>query len=145
MLNTDCPDGKIDAAGNQVTQKFLFASGAGLSFKSIQFRFRLYRGSTNTLSPDLQSFVFSYTKEAVPIWAWTIPLDLKAAPRIGAEPKALYDALITAVEAGTLQQFIYSDGNGSDDEHYCLLHLPGSLEESGQQFDAKAVVTATEP
>lgn len=141
--------GTLVAADDGAVREIVFASGAGLSFKSIQFRFDLARITTDSnpeyFSPDLQAFVLSYSREVTAVWAYTLTLDLASADRVGSNPKALYDALVTAVEAGTLQQFIYRDGKDSSDEKYVFLDWPGSLEESGETYPARIAITATEP
>jgi hypothetical protein len=44
------------------TTRLKWASGVGVEFKSIRFRFTLSRGSTNTKTPIVHSIVFKYIK-----------------------------------------------------------------------------------
>lgn len=47
---------------NGSTTRLKWASGAGIEFKSIRFRFTLARGGTNTNSPVVHAIVFKYLK-----------------------------------------------------------------------------------
>ena len=48
-----------------------FGSGLGVEFYTIQFAIKLFRGGTNTNSPELESLMFYWYPAPVPIHAWT--------------------------------------------------------------------------
>jgi hypothetical protein len=64
--------GTITASGET---EYAFGSSAGIAFKAIQFRFDLARGSTTTLTPDIQWFSLKYAKLLDPMWGWTFTVD----------------------------------------------------------------------
>lgn len=50
-------------SGSDTVQRFQFASGAGISFKNIQFLFELSRGATTTHTPVIRAIIFKYLKK----------------------------------------------------------------------------------
>ena len=136
--------GTLAAAADGVETTLEFASGAGLVFDAIQFRFNFVRGGTTTKSPDLQNFVLSYTRKVDSKWSFTFTVNIAEAKRVGAEPKELYDSLITAIEARLFQEFIYRDGSDATDTRFVLLTPADSIDQSGQGFKGQFLITAVE-
>ena len=103
LTNTTFPDGQIDVVGEA---EFTFASDAGLSFKAIQFKAELYRGSTNTLTPDLQWFRLNYMKIPDPEQTFNLIVDCSKDYR-HKRASTLLANIKTAVETKTLGSFTY--------------------------------------
>ncbi|KKM65391.1 hypothetical protein LCGC14_1491720 [marine sediment metagenome] len=136
--------GTLTAAADGVETTLEFASGAGLVFDAIQFRFNFVRGGTTTKSPDLQNFVLSYTRKVDSKWGFTFTINTAEAKRVGSNPKKLYDSLIAAIEARLFQEFIYRDGSDATDTRYVLLTPADSIDQSGQGFKGQFLITAVE-
>ncbi len=136
--------GTLAAAADGVETTLEFASGAGLVFDAIQFRFIFARGATTTKSPDLQNFVLSYTRKVDSKWGFTFTINTAEAARVGAKPKELYDSLITAIEARLFQEFIYRDGSDATDTRFVLITPADSIDQSGQGYKGQFLITAVE-
>jgi len=105
------------AADTGINVESLFASGAGLSYKYIQFAFELSRGSTNTLAPVLTSLTSSFLMRREKVRAWDMTLNLVVQTKSGT-PKQLWEFLKLALDAETLLEFTYKDVTDTTETHY---------------------------
>ncbi len=73
-----------------------FNSGLGTEFYTIQFATKLYRGTTETASPELESLVFSYygTPETINAWLFNIDATGDEGDRIFTEFETIRDTKI---------------------------------------------------
>jgi hypothetical protein len=102
-------------------QTIEFASGAGLEFKSIQFRFVLARGTTTSNSPDIEWYSLSYLKNIPPRWGYQFTIDCTQSYN-GRTSSQLLDALKTAAETGTLIAFSYRNDSGGTETYNGRIH-----------------------
>lgn len=107
------PDGQIDADGEV---EFTLASGAGLSFKAIRFKVESYRGSTNTLTPDLRWLRLSYIKTLNPQYSFQAVLDCGRDYR-HKRAATLVAAVKTAYETQTLGNFTFRTYQGTSETY----------------------------
>jgi len=82
-----------------------FASGAGLEFRTIQFKVKPVTNS-DTSVPELESLMFSYFTNPVPLRGWEF--NVIASQH---DAKTLIDALVTIQEKNTLVAFYPSGDN----------------------------------
>lgn len=86
---------------------YSLTSGAGFTFRSIQFRFEFARAAgTNTNSPILEYARLSYEKVIPKRWGWQFTVDCTQSYD-NKSPDQLLDAVVTAAELETLVPFIY--------------------------------------
>ncbi len=73
-----------------------FGSGLGTEFYTIQFSIKLFRGSTNTNSPELESLLFYYMPRPDVINAWTFNIEATTenADKIITEIEAIRDTKV---------------------------------------------------
>ena len=102
------------------------ASGAGLVFYSIQFKFALARGGTNTNSPIMMAATLSYSKRGVRKRAFDFTISTAEASKVSSTPKALYDLLQTAIDLKTFPAFTFrGDGSSADLLYVQILNYRG--------------------
>ncbi len=105
FATVDGGTGTLVLADAGVEKVWKFASGAGLSFKTIQFEVLIQSG-TVTLTPDLQSLTLEYEKVIPAKWGFGLTLDCRET-YANLTPVQQRDALITAIESQTLVTFYY--------------------------------------
>uniref|UniRef100_A0A6M3J2Z4 Tail protein n=2 Tax=viral metagenome TaxID=1070528 RepID=A0A6M3J2Z4_9ZZZZ len=131
----------LNTTGEAGQNEETLASGAGLTFNSLQIRLDLARGATTTNTPDLQSLVASYElltgADGNWIWTLTIPLDYEH----GTSPKQKKENLDTAVQLGTLVPIKFRD-SASDEPYYCRLRLLSANVQTGHEWEGQYVVQA---
>ena len=110
LTNTAFPDGQIDANGET---EFSFASGEGLDFKAIRFKAEKARGSNTLLSPDMRWLRLSYIKSLPLRWGFQVTVDCSRNYRFKTA-RTLLDTLKAAKETGTLGEFTFKNGRGSE-------------------------------
>lgn len=109
-----------------------FASGAGLAFKAIQFRFDLARGATTTNSPDILYYALSFVQNPQTLtttgggWGYEVDVDCSKAYN-NKNPAQLYAALMTAASTQTLIPFSVR----SDEQYYGRVKSLRGVVESG--------------
>ena len=106
--------GTITADGET---EYTFASGVGTTFSAIQFKFSLARGSTSTVTPDIQWFSLKYLKLLDPLWGWTFTVDCNKPSYGGKSPAQLIDAVTTAAETNTLLTFVFRNDDGGTETY----------------------------
>lgn len=108
--------------------EYSLASGVGVAFKTIQFRFDLARGSTTTNTPDIQYAVLKYVKLLPPQWGWTFTADCTKPKYKGRSAAQLIDALVTAAETETLLVFTFrNDEGGTETYKVKVKNLVGNI------------------
>jgi len=84
-----------------------FASGVGVAFKIIQFRFALGRGATATQTPIIRRIVFTYLKKPPVRYRYTAAIEVKATRTALRSIETLLTEFETVYNATTLQQLKY--------------------------------------
>jgi hypothetical protein len=97
--------------------EFTFGSGAGIVFSAIQFKFSLARGSTTTLTPDIQWFSLKYLKLLSPLWGWTFTVNCSKPSYNNKSSAQLIDAITTAAETDTLLTFVFRNDDGGTETY----------------------------
>ncbi|MFA4917126.1 MAG: hypothetical protein WC560_10710 [Syntrophales bacterium] len=133
----------LDTTGENNKVETQLASGAGVTFSAIQFRLDLVRGSTTTATPDVQALVSSYLKNTDPTYGWTFTVTCGENYHIKS-PKALYEALATAIASETLITFLFRD-NASTQTHYVKITGFNGIQETGHGYYGKYAVSVVEP
>tara|TARA_R100000501_G_C2618560_1_gene112027 strand:+ start:12 stop:1877 length:1866 start_codon:yes stop_codon:yes gene_type:complete len=134
LTNNSFTDGQVDADGETV---FDFASGAGLDFKAIRFKWDKVRGSTSTLSPDVRWGRLSYLKNLDLRWGFQVVVDCRRNYRFKTA-RSLLSALKTAKTTGTLGNFTFKNGRGAE-THRCRIMEMKDVEIGGRK--SEGVVT----
>ena len=98
-----------------------FASGAGIVFRTIQFKVKPVTNSATSV-PELESLMFGYFSNPVPLRGWEFNI---AATQHNA--KAKIDALVTIQEKNTLVDFYPSGDTGDTSYKVKLTQLPKQL------------------
>jgi len=96
-----------------------FNSGLGTEFYTIQLAIKLFRGNTNTNSPELESLLFYYFGNPVRISAWV--LDIQA---VGEYSDAIFTAFETLLDMNTLVPFIPSGDSAKTSYNVKLTNMP---------------------
>lgn len=112
--NTNCGnsvDSNWTSLGNYQTSPMAThtfgSSGEGLSFYTIQFAYKLIRGTTNTNSPELESLLFYYLPDLTPVYRWTFYIKSQKE-----YASTIIDAFEALQDTGTLVTF-YPSGDKS--------------------------------
>ena len=120
----------------------------GVEIRSIRFRHRLVRGSTNTLTPRFLPPTFIYEKLLPPKYGFSVEVDLQKEHGQNT-PQQLRDALRTAIERRLLVEFSYHNDEGTDygatDRRYYVHVMDATnLEETGDSDVGTSTVTMIE-
>ena len=126
-----------------VKEQTFGTSGVGILFYDIQFRAALVN-STNTNSPIIKGMVLSYLKILDGKKAWNITINTAEAARVGAEPKKLFDSLVTILATNALIPFNFRDGSAASDTHYVLLSPFSGFTPSGPNWKGTFNLTLVE-
>jgi len=126
----DAVDDRIE--GNGITT-FSFPSVAtptGTALRAIRFEVALRRGTTNTLSPTVNSLWIEYLKLLLDKWTFDFDIDLVAnfSGQSALEARA---SLLIAIESDTLVEFTYRDDTGDDRNFYVKVFQTQASEETG--------------
>lgn len=97
------------------TTTYDFASGVGVAFNAVKFKFTFATNST-TNSPDLNLIELRWREKFPAKYGWTVTLDAQREYK-GKTPKQLHDAITTVVNSNTLVAFTYRN-NDSDRTYY---------------------------
>jgi len=122
-------------AGESGYNEELFASGAGVSIKAIQFRLD-FNTLGSTAKPDIQSLVFYYKKRTGSVkkrvWAMTVICD----NLLGTTAKQKVANLKAAIESATDVVFSYHPNDGSTESYYVTVDCNRFSEETGRDYEA---------
>lgn len=138
--NTDLDTGwttldTLNTAGESGHNEELFASGAGISFKAIQFRLDFVTPGA-TAKPDIQSLVLYHKKrtgsEKLRVWNVTVICDTYAETSAKEKVANLKAAVISTVDV----LFSYHPNDASDESYYVTVDCPEFSEETGRDYEA---------
>ncbi len=126
-------------SGDKNTSALL--SGAGVKFNSYQLKLELARGSTNTLTPDLQAIVSAYELltggEGDWTWVFTVRLDKEH----GTTPKQKQENIETALQLNTLVPLLF---RSTTTARYVRLTLLSQTSQTGYGYEGEATIQAVE-
>jgi len=140
LTNTTYTDGQIDSNGETY---FTLASDAGLSFKSIQFKAELFRGSNTLLSPDLRWLRLDYMKLLPARWSYRVVIDATKDYR-HKRKSTLLAALQTAAEQKTLGDFAFRTFEGTTDTHKVKCNSMAGPEKEGKLKEGQFAIDLIE-
>ena len=105
-----------------------FDSGLGLEFYTIQFAIKLFRGTTVTNSPELESLMFYYLPTPTRISAWTFNIDAT-----GDDGDAIFTDFETIRDTNLLTPFYPSGDTAKSSFNVKLTTMPSRewFEEQG--------------
>jgi len=120
--------------------------GIGVAPYAIQLRLDFARGSTTTLSPELQGLVLSYMRLLGTTWAWTAQVVISKDGYDGQKAKAMWENIRTAIETETLVEFTFRNESDGTETHYCKVTSPsfGRLQ-TGEDYSGVYNIAIVEP
>ena len=123
---------------------YTFNSSLGTTFRSIQFKLTLARGSVNTLSPDIISTTFEYRKKLQTKFGWSVNLNMNKAYK-GKSPKALRANVLSAIDTNNLLEFTFRDDSGGTRNYYVDIINAQGLEHTGYDERGSTQLLLQEP
>lgn len=144
-INTDLDTGwttldTLNTAGETGHNEELFGSGAGISFKAIQFRLDFVTPGA-TAKPDIQSLVLYHKKrtgsEKLRVWHVTVICDNYALTTAKQKVANLKAAVISTVDV----VFSYHPNDASDESYYVTVNCPKFSEQTGREYEANYELT----
>jgi len=124
----------LNTTGENEDNEELFASGAGLSIKAIQFKL-VFVTPGATAKPDIQSLVFYYKKRtgSENIWSWTIPIVVDNEGQTTAKQK--WENLKAAKESDTDVLFSYHPNDNALEQFYVSVDSFDGTTETGRRYE----------
>ena len=121
-------------------------SKEGLTFRAIQFRLSLARGSTTTATPNVKALTMEYRKKLTPKEGFQVELDLRDIFN-GRDAKTQGDEIVTAAALNPLLEFTYRPDDASNEQYTSYVDIENySWEEStGTDWGRKVSLTLVEP
>jgi hypothetical protein len=125
----------LNTTGESGYNEELFASGAGLSFKAIQFRLDFVTPGS-TAKPDIQSLVFYHKKRtgSEKMRYWNIPVICDNYGGTTAKQKVAN--LKAAIESTVDVLFSYHPNDDSTESYYVSVNCPEFSEQTGREYEA---------
>jgi hypothetical protein len=127
-----------------------FGSSLGTAFRAIKFKLELER-TTNTstanykeFTPDVVSLTLEWRKKLPAKWGHQVHVDLNKSYK-GKSPKDLRNALLTAIEKTTLNEFTFRDDSGGTRNFYVDVVSATGLEYSGYDERGVSTISLVEP
>jgi len=96
-----------------------FGSGLGTEFYRIQLAYKLFRGTTNTNSPELESLMFYWYPVITTLNAWAVPIQC-----IGENASQTFTDLETIRDTATLVAFYPSGDENKTSYNVKLTNMP---------------------
>jgi len=108
----------------------------GLVFRDIQFRYDLARGTTTTLTPDIQVVRLRYLKLLDTKWGWAVTLDCSAKYK-GNSKSQLIAKVKEIVAAKKLQEFTFKNDAGGKFTDFVKVSNAGGAEDTGSEWNGE--------
>lgn len=125
----------LNTAGETGHNEELFVSGAGISFKAIQFRLDFVTPGA-TAKPDIQSLVLYHKKrtgsEKLRVWHVTVICDNYGLTTAKQKVANLKVAIISTVDV----VFSYHPNDDSTESYYVSANCPKFSEQTGREYEA---------
>jgi len=133
----------LNTTGETGHNEELFGSGAGISFKAIQFRLDFVTPGA-TAKPDIQSLVLYHKKrtgsEKLRVWNVTVLCDDYSTT----SPKEKVANLKTAIESSLDVVFSYHPNDDSTESFYVTVDCPAFSQETGREYSSNYELQLTE-
>ena len=126
---------------------YQFASGAGVTFRSIKFKLTLSRASGiayRLLSPDVVSLTLEFRKKLPAKWGHQARINLNKTYK-GKSPRDLRSSLVSAIEGTTLVEFTFRDDSGGTRNYYVDIVSASGVEGSGYDERGMSTINLVEP
>ena len=123
---------------------YTFGSSAGTTFRAIQFKVVLTRGSTSTETPDLISLTFEFRKKLPAKFGWSLDLDLSKTYKSNT-PKSLRANILSAVESNTLLEFTFRDDSTANRNYYVDIQSAQGMENTAYDERGSTRLLLVEP
>lgn len=139
--------GTITASG---ITTYSLASGVGVAFNRIRFRFTFARGGTTTNTPDLGKVEFHWLRPIDVKWRHTFTIKWEGIPEFGRTAENQLDQLINAAGSITLLDFTFRNRDADDDgasnpyNAYVKVMALRLAQTTGNQWDGAVEVTVEE-
>jgi len=111
-------------------------SNKGLVFKSIQFKYELERGATDTLTPDILWVKLKYLKLLETKWGWTVTIDCSQKYKESSKSE-LIQKVKEIVATKTLQEFTFKDDAGGKFTNWVRVSNAGGEEDTGHEWNGE--------
>jgi len=126
---------------------YQFASGVGVTFRSIKFKLTLSRASGiayRLLSPDVVSLTLEFRKKLPAKWGHQARINLNKTYK-GKSPRDLRSSLVSAIEGTTLVEFTFRDDSGGTRNYYVDIVSASGVEGSGYDERGMSTINLVEP
>ncbi len=129
---------------------YSLASGVGVSFNRIRFRFTFARGGTTTNTPDLGKVEFHWLRPIDVKWKHVFTIRWEGIPQFGRTAENQLDQLINAAGSITLLDFTIrsrdADDDGDSNPYNAYVKVVGLrlVQSTGTDWDAVVEVTVEE-
>lgn len=146
--NTDLDTGwttldTLNSAGENDDNEELITTGAGASFKAIQFRLDFVTAGS-TSKADIQSLVFYHKKrtglEKIRVWDVTVICDDYGLTKAKEKVANLKSAIESAIDV----LFSHRPNDASTESYYVTVDCPSFSEETGREYSANYQLRLTE-
>jgi hypothetical protein len=108
----------------------------GLVFRDIQFRYDLARGTTTTLTPDIQVVRLRYLKLLDTKWGWAVTLDCSAKYKDNSKSQ-LITKVKEIIAAKKLQEFTFKNDAGGKFTDFVKVSNAGGAEDTGSEWNGE--------
>ena len=125
------------------TTPYDFASGIGVTFRSIKFKITLVTGDS-TKSPDLLSLTLEWRKKLETKFGWSIDIDMTKGYK-GSSPKDMRANILTAIQTNTLLEFTYRDDSTTNRNYYVDVINAQGLEHSSYDERGNTTLVLAQP
>ena len=125
------------------TTPYDFASGVGVTFRSIKFKITLVTGDS-TKSPDLLSLTLEWRKKLETKFGWSVDIDMTKGYK-GNTPKAMRSNILSAIGTNTLLEFTYRDDSTTNRNYYIDIINAQGLEHSAYDERGNTTLVLAQP
>jgi len=116
---------------------------AGSSFRAIQFRISMVRGSTATITPQLLTLTLEWRPKQPARYSHTVEVDLTG--ERGRTPLKLRAALVAAIESTAPVELSYRDDDGNTRNYFVDVISADGIEQTGRDERGVTKLTMVEP
>lgn len=124
---------------------------SGTVYRQIKFVLDLARGSTNTLTPDINRLDFYFDRKEDTRWGATVLVEVPPEGAFGRSAEQLFDNLVTAVESVSRVEVTWRNREANDGgtanpyNYYMKIVQFTGVEETGQDFSGTYRLTMVVP
>ena len=126
---------------------YKFASGVGVTFRSIKFKLAFVRASgvaSKLKTPDVVSMTLEFRKKLPAKWGHQARINLNKTYK-GKSSRDLRSSLVSAIEGTTLVEFTFRDDSGGTRNYYVDIVSASGVEGSGYDERGVSTINLVEP